>query len=218
MCLHKWIYRIICAKSYKTTKIGSDEASWNLLKDSIQPHSHCISGGVGQDISFEIELTESTGCNILLLDPSPTGQETVTRHTLPKNIQFLNHALSSRSGTIRLARPLEKREGSWRISTDGSGDEMTAVTLENLMQQKEIHHIDLLKIDIEGFEYEVLHQLLDHQLDVRQICVEIHHGPTFGKSRWQKWKLIFRLLLSGYILIHHHQWDHTFIRESAVVV
>ena len=44
--------------------------------------------------------------------------------------------------------------------------------------------IDLLKIDIEGFEYEVLEDCLEDRIPIKQICVEFHDFfPEISKAK-----------------------------------
>lgn len=71
--------------------------------------------------------------------------------------------------------------------------------------------IDLLKMDIEGFEYGVVEQILAERIAVRQLCVEFH---SWLRPR-QTWKTTWRLRRSGYRLIFKHRGDHTFVKNDA---
>ena len=76
------------------------------------------------------------------------------------------------------------------------------------------HSIDLLKIDIEGFEYEVLEACLAEQIHIKQLCVEFH--DFFPEIPAAKTKSMIRSLESqGFDLIHRHRHDHTFLRREA---
>ena len=73
--------------------------------------------------------------------------------------------------------------------------------------------IDLLKIDIEGFEYEVLESCLAQRIPIKQICVEFHDFfPEIPKARTKQ--MIRALQSHGYDLIHRHRHDHTFLRRE----
>ena len=73
--------------------------------------------------------------------------------------------------------------------------------------------IDLLKIDIEGFEYEVLESCIGERIPIKQICVEFHDFfPEIPKSRTTQ--MIRTLESHGYHLIHRHRHDHTFLRRE----
>ena len=209
---HRLVYRALI-RTRPTTRVG-DRAAWNLAADSLSADSFVISGGAGHDISFELELVAKTGCRLVLLDPSPTGRVTVDRADLPGGLVFEAKALSSQVGTLCLASPLDMREGSWRLDASGSGADMQSTSIVDIMQRFAVDRVDLLKIDIEGFEYPVLHDALRRKLPIKQICVEIHEGPAFGKSRSDRWNLILQLLRAGYRLIHHEGHDHTFLHKG----
>lgn len=88
----------------------------------------------------------------------------------PKNIDMLNqtikennlgkiktycYAIAGNTG-IRLAKdPSYPGEGAWMLADDGDL-KVDAFTLSDFMKQMNIPRIDVLKIDIEGGEYEVL--------------------------------------------------------------
>jgi hypothetical protein len=70
--------------------------------------------------------------------------------------------------------------------------------------------IDLLKMDIEGFEYEIIDQFLDQRIPVRQLCVEFHPWLMPGRTL----KTIARLYRAGYRIIYKHRGDHTFLLKE----
>ena len=49
------------------------------------------------------------------------------------------------------------------------------VTLEGAMARSGVKEVDVLKLDIEGFEYDVLPQILGTAVRPHQILVEFHH-------------------------------------------
>jgi FkbM family methyltransferase len=209
---HNFLYRLLTIRC-EMVRVGAD-AAWYIKEGTVGSQSFVISGGAGHDISFELQLVEETGCHLILLDPSPTGRATVRKFDLPTGIVFEPSALFDHHGGISMAQPLNPSEGSWRIDTGGTGDIMPSTTIEQLMKRHGVKEVDLLKLDIEGFEYPVLLDALYKMLPIKQICVEIHQGPEFGATRGDRWALIIRLLRAGYRLVHHEGWDHTFVHKS----
>jgi hypothetical protein len=82
------------------------------------------------------------------------------------------------------------------------------------MQENGWNHIDLLKMDIEGFEYAVIDDILAHRLDVRQICVEFHCDTQIRVSytRLHVLRYVLRLIVAGYRLVHWTNSEFTFVR------
>lgn len=205
-------YTLITRRKCKTLTLGS-ECQWTIQSGSICEDSVVYSAGVGDDISFEKELIRQFGCHVILLDPSPTGIATMDRaENRISKLHFEPIGLTDSDGTFSFEAPDNDQEGSYRIAaSSGSNYNLRCSSLPTLMHQHGHDHIDLLKIDIEGAEYDVLEQICTQKLAVKQICVEFHHSLAPGIRRAQTVGTIIKLLLSGYRLIHRKDWDHTFI-------
>jgi FkbM family methyltransferase len=195
--------------------------SWTVCSSLLGPQSIVYCGGVGNDVSFERALVNQFGCEVVLCDPSPTGEQTMQR---PENklrqFHFRPLALTAHRGMLRLARPLNET-GDWWLSSNGNKNgslELPCTDLASLMAERGHAHIDLLKLDIEGSEYAVLDDLLAHRLPVRQICVEYHHGILPGIARSKTISSILRLLTRGYKLVDQNIANHTFVRKRSKLV
>ncbi len=190
--------------------------SWNFCPDGLGKDSVIYGGGVGRDVTFEQALVKRFGCNVVLFDPSPTGLETMS---LPENkisqFHFVPVGLSGSNCTLRFAPPPDPKEGSW--FTDGGTAatiEVPCVDLSTLMKQNGHDRIDLLKIDIEGAEYDVLDHLLSHKLRVKQVLVEFHHNILPGIPRSKSIRYILKMIKAGYKLLNQDGANHTFYHPS----
>lgn len=85
--------------------------------------------------------------------------------------------------------------------------------LSFLMKERGHLRIDLLKIDIEGFEYVVIDDIINKSIDIRQIFVEFHHFIK-GINILKTINAIARLKTAGYIMIYKTRFDYTFYRQS----
>lgn len=215
LTLHKLLYLSITRK-VSLQRVGKN-AGWHILPNLVGPSSFVVSGGAGKDISFELELLSIAKCRMVLLDPSPTGRKTVNTSNRPPGLVFEELALTDRTGTVHLAEPRDAHEGSWRIGADGEGTLMKATNLLEVMFRHGVKKIDLLKIDIEGFEHRVLRDVVARKIPITQICVEIHQGEDFGATRADRWRLICQLFRAGFRLVHHECFDHTFVHRAALV-
>jgi len=113
-------------------------------------------------------------------------------------------------GSVEFSLPQDPGEGSYSVAR--AGGETVAFEcwdLPTIMAQNGDSAIDLLKMDIEGFEFDILARLLDERTPVRQICVEFH--PRLGPGRTLR--TILRLRRSGYRIVHKHRGDYTFLRR-----
>jgi len=213
---HSVFYALITQRNCNTLTLG-DKCQWTIESGSIGENSVVYSAGVGGDISFEKELINRFDCEVVLLDPSPTGVATMNR---PENriakLHFESVGLADSDGSFSFDAPDNDEEGFYRIrASPGAGGHLFRCwSLPTLMRKHDHDHVDLLKIDIEGFEYGVLKQICVEKLPVKQICVEFHHSIVPGIKRKQTIEAIVRLLRSGYKLIHRKDWDHTFVTRA----
>ena len=211
----RWFYGLLTRSGIPLTTHGGI-CQWTIAEGGLGPASTVLCAGAGHDISFEKALLTAYGCKVVLLDPSPTGIATVRRENLPAGqLQFLPVALAAQDGRLKFQAPEDSLEGSFRAEPHGAAAELEFPTrsLSSLMNELGWRHLDLLKMDIEGCEYAVIDHLLAERLDVRQICVEFHHGLTFGHTRNETIRAILRLRRAGYDLVHRHHQDHTFLRR-----
>lgn len=215
---YRLFYGALLQRNYKLLTLGNREAEchWNFCPDNLDANSVVYSGGVGRDISFEHGLVAKYGCSIVLLDPSPTGCETMA---LPMNqipqFKFIPVGLAGGCKTLELAPPIYPGEGSW-FKNAGAGNtiKVPCEDLQTLMKKNGHHKIDLLKIDIEGAEYEVLYDLLNRRLPVNQVLVEFHHGILPGIKRGETVRAILKMVAGGYKLLDQCGSNHTFLRQQ----
>jgi FkbM family methyltransferase len=194
-----------------------DASPWHIRADLLTSESVVLSGGVGRDISFELQLASEYGCRIYLFDPSPTGRETMAlvanQHPL---IEYIPLGLAGSERKSQFCIPMNPDEGSYYLSSERSSNlsvPFDCISVTEFCRQRDIRRLDLLKLDIEGFEYEVLQNVLIGGVIPRQICVEFHHFLP-GVPLYKTLKAIWGVRQHRLRLIHKDRCDLTFIRES----
>lgn len=83
------------------------------------------------------------------------------------------------------------------------------------MKENKHDQIELLKIDIEGFEYAVIEDITRNKLKIRQIAVEFHDFYKEIKKAETK-RSIDLLKAHGYKLIHKRDHDYTFVKSDSL--
>ena len=81
---HLVLYATVVRRGYPLQTLGnrSTGCSWTFCPQGLGRDSIVYSGGVGNDVTFEHGLVKNFGCAVCLLDPSPTGKNTMS---LPEN-------------------------------------------------------------------------------------------------------------------------------------
>jgi len=187
---------------------------WTIRTSGLSDSSVVYSGGVGADISFELDLVKRFGCHVFLFDPSPVGVATIeslSGNPYMEKIHFFPVALADSSEGVSIEVGGIHDGQAW-IKT-GSGDQMRSTSIGDFMRSQGHTRIDLFKIDIEGFEYGVIENCLEEGLEIRQICLEFHHFyPDIPEKKTQT--AIRHLKYAGYSLIHKHMYEFTFQLSS----
>lgn len=190
------------------------EDQWTVLTKILEAPI-VYSGGAGKHITFETTLIEQYQATVYLFDPSPTGIQTISRHSLMKELHFYPVALSGEDGKLTMFTPVRPEEGSYTMDVQQTGQSTISFPcrkISSLMEEYGHKRIDILKLDIEGFEYDVLNSILNDKIEVSQICVEFHHFfKTISKKQTEK--MIKRLKEAGYILYHKHELDYSFCHK-----
>jgi FkbM family methyltransferase len=184
-------------------RFGTEYGGWNLRKGSVQKDSIVYSIGIGEDISFDLGIIEKYGCKVFAYDPTPKVVQWLKGQNLPQAFDFHTVGLASADGRVEFFAPEnpDHVSHSAKPSSQHKGEMLffEVKKLATLMAKNGHSHIDLLKMDIEGFEYDALRNILEEKLDVRQVLVEFHHG-MYSFSNRETLEAVNALRNAGYKL------------------
>jgi len=178
---------------------------------SLREGAIVYSGGVGGDISFELQLAKKYNAKIFLFDPTPTGIN-LMKKIKNKNINFYKLGLSGKTGDFHFELLNRVNCGSYSMSQKG-GVVLPCISISDFYKKNKHSKIDLLKIDIEGFEYGVIDDILSNDIDIQQIVLEFHgwmKKMPRGLDKIAKRKLKEK----GYVQVFKNRNDYTFVKES----
>ncbi|MCB1224376.1 MAG: FkbM family methyltransferase [Verrucomicrobiales bacterium] len=185
-------------------RIGSDYGGWAFCPELLSESSVVYCGGIGDDISFDLGLIQRFGCQVWAFDPTPRSGAWLSAQQLPAAFHFVPKGLAGAEGTLTVF-PLENPGSMNHTSVSQAGVASHGVVVECVTipgaMRKHCHAgIDLLKLDIEGSEYEVIPDLLAQGVIPPQLLVEFHH--RFAGVGVPKTRQILRLLNShGYEIL-----------------
>jgi FkbM family methyltransferase len=196
-----------CQAAPDKETIGTS-APWTIVTRDMRPDAAIYSGGVGGDISFEEELIRRFGVRVHIFDPSEIALRTIEQ---ANNDHLLFHPVGLAASTqANVSVGGGEGDKTW-LKAGGLGN-ILCTTLPAELKKNGHTSIDLLKIDIEGFEYEVLENCLSAHIPIKQICVEFHDFyPEIPKKKTSA--MIETLRSNGFELIHRHRHDHTFLKK-----
>lgn len=190
----------------RCTKVsmGNKGARWCLCPEGLSKTSVVYCLGVGEEISFDLELIRRFEIRVHAFDPTPRSIRWVQSQALPEEFEFHAYGVADFDGTCRFLPPKDPGHVSHTILRRQSpwpAIEVPVYRLSTIMKMLGHGEIDLLKMDIEGAEYGVLADLLACKIRPQQILVEFHHRwPEVGSEKTRK--AIRALNRAGYRIFH----------------
>ena len=209
-------------------RLGTKYGGWWIDRNVVTADPFVIDCGLGRDISFDVEFLAQFGGTVVGVDPNPeslawcsercppgmqlrdrafwtTGGASLTFH-LPRAIEHLPPGADGISGSLHESHEYVRNGGTRTVQTTDLAEIMTAGAR---------HECDVLKLDIEGAEYEVLADLVGKRTlsCCRQVLVEFHHHATHHTIEDTE-RAIAGVRSAGFDLMHVEGRNHTFRRSG----
>ena len=212
--------------SLPTESLGVGDCAWTVWTEGLTTSSIVYSFGIGEDISFDRAIIKRLGLTVHSFDPTPACVDWIRSQVLPATLHYHDYGIGGHDGVIEFHAP--RRESSphftpvkrYLMGSDTARVAQGQVhRLESIMQMLGHDRLDLLKIDIEGGEYEVIDDILASHLAIDQIAIEFHHNyATIPLSRTIN--AVRKLTAAGYrvIYISPRTYEMTLVHESAAPV
>ena len=228
---------------WELEKLGTDYGGWYVPKNmNLNSDSIVYSGGVGEDISFDLLLQTKYDCNIVLIDPTTKSikhynevkqfytkkipfsgcinsdyyPRIASLHPNLEKICYIDIGLWNCKDTLKFYKQTNEDYVSQSLIQNMFGSEYDVVpvdTIKNVMNQHNHTHIDLLKLDIEGAEIEVINQMLDDHIYPSYILVELDLMMKKKDPDNNTKRLIDRLVINeNYRMIKNDNWNVTCVR------
>jgi len=185
--LEKYIYQKITGKvshlkkgvNCKKKWYGSSYGGFYVHPEILNENSIIYSVGIGQDISFGLQLIKEHNCHVWGFDPTPESIIWMDEQKLPDNYHFLPYGLFTKTGPVKFYMPIEDTHISCSATLNDNVSDKTYIdvpmkSFEDILLDTKHTHIDVLKIDIEGAEYEVMDSIIKSDASINQILIEFH--------------------------------------------
>lgn len=181
------------------------DGGWWFTPEGLNSNSIVYSLGVGDEVDFDLSIIDKYGAEVFAFDPTPSSIDMLDSSKLPQRFHFHPWAVTAADGSLNFY-PRLKKDGTKsdvmftmipEKETKDDVIEVPAYSLSSIMTRLGHDRIDVLKMDIEGAEYEVLEGLLESPVLPTQLLVEFHHRfVTDGIER--TYDIINRLREAGY--------------------
>ncbi len=160
--------------------LGTDYGGWPLLTHQTPAKPLIYAFGVGEDISFDLAAIASFDATVHAFDPTPRCGAWIAQQTLPAGFHFHGIGLAAEDGEAEFFAPEKDVNVSFSAQPAPLSDRAQAVRapvkrLSTIIAELGTAVPDVLKMDIEGFEYAVLDDLIAGEVRPAQLLVEFHH-------------------------------------------
>jgi FkbM family methyltransferase len=184
--------------------VGTFYGSWVVPAGAIEDGWVCYCVGTGADISFEIELTNLARVTVRSFE-AVEGLAEYARGLAEghPDITIEHSALAMSDGPVRMQVshvPASQSVSGAQLYEGASYVEVPGRTLGSLKEEHGDAAVELMKIDIEGLEYELVPTLDLRALGVKVFCIQLHHNRSIRQAK----AFVAQLAAQGYDLVAVH--------------
>jgi FkbM family methyltransferase len=193
--------------SIPKVQLGTEYGGYWISTIGLDSESIVYSIGIGEDVSFDLDIIDRFGCMVYAFDPTPKSINWIRRRKLPEEFRFSPIGIAGHDGEAEFFPPRNPAYVSHSLvnhrETDFQPITVKVNRITTLMNLHNHTQIDLLKMDIEGGEYLVIKDILESDLRIMQVCLEFHHRFSDFQVK-QTVEALQMLRDSGYAIFH---WD-----------
>lgn len=179
--------------------------------------------GVGRNIEWDKEVMKKYGTIHHGWDPTPTAEDFFKKKGPPKGFVFHKLGLGVKDGVVKVKLPVGHGD-SWTIAgyrkpaQEGMLVGIEVRTLKTLLEIGGFEKVAILKMDVEGVEFDVVDGWAreEYSPPVEQILIEFHERYFMASRKdWKGMvpKAVRQLENLGFALIHSRQNEYSFVRS-----
>jgi FkbM family methyltransferase len=187
-------------------QIGTDYGGWVVPFRLLNRNPVCYCVGCGEDISFDLGLIDEFGCHVYGFDPTPRAIKYVREHAKQYDkYHFSDFGIWDKEDILIFYAPRNPEHVSHSILNLQKTEDYFEAKVERLssvMQRNGHDKLDLLKLDIEGAEYQVIDSIIEDKLNIMILCVEYdeRYNPLDNKYKERIKESVNKLVNFGYSL------------------
>ena len=197
--------------------LGDGDGEWCICPDLVKPDSVVYSFGVGMDISFDRALMKQFGVEIHAFDPTPVAMDWIAKQENLTGFHFHPFGLADHDGVVEFALPT-KFKVSFTMLTDvpsSTSAQGEVCRLGTILDRLGHDRLNLIKIDIEGAEYDVIPDLVELAPRIDQLLLEFHHRFLTGPSGLERTRAALKSLKKagfGLFNVSPRGLEYSFVR------
>ena len=182
-----------------------------------------IDVGCSYKAEFSVAMIERYGARAIAVDPTLKHRSALAKlaDRYPDRFQHVPFAISAHNSTTTFFESSTNESGSIMpdhvnaVRDELTRYEVTTVTPTALLKHLGLDSADILKLDIEGAEYELLRNIREDDLvSFPQIFIEFHHHAVERYSQADTRMLVNKVCGFGYRAYSFDDHNYLFARTS----
>jgi len=203
-----------------TQCVGSDYGGWVIAIEPLNNAANpvVLSFGLGDDISFDEEITSRYGACVYGFDPTSESLNWINARGKPANMKVYPIGIATFDGRQGFMLPENGSRGDFPAKVTAARHVICDVMrYESILALLELQHVDVLKLDGEGSDPDVIADILASSVLPVQLLIELDHRRQHVHVG-QTFKSVDRIKQSGFSLFAVSPGGQglSFIRQSAV--
>jgi FkbM family methyltransferase len=192
-----------------------------LYRPDLSPTSVVIDGGCSYQADFSVLLMRRYGVRAFGVDPTRKHSAALRELEVQHQGRFVHVpcAIAANDGVLTFTKSRTNESGSLLpdhvnvVHDETTTYDVKAVALPSLLEQIGVETVDLLKLDLEGAEYELLGSVTNEQLrPFRQVFVEFHHHAVSRFQESDTRRIVGRITQFGFNAISLDDHNYLFYR------
>jgi FkbM family methyltransferase len=171
-------------KDVPTTYLGTVYGGWPVPLQALDQHAVAYSVGAGGDVSFDVELLRRVGCEVHSFDPTAGAARHVAQVGEPR-LALHPVAIWHYDGEVEMYTAASP--GNMALSIPNLQNTRKSVTapcrtIESIRRELGHAHLDLIKLTVDGGEYELVPTLDLEGWGTRVLVVALHHNEPAARA------------------------------------
>lgn len=200
---------------------GTEYGGFYVVPKIIKKNGLALCAGIGEDISFDIQLIGLYNMKVVGVDPTIKSKNYIDKLNV-KNYFFEENALVSESHSDNFVTIYENKNPEWvsesiidsHSSVGESNRKVKTLKISELIEK--YGNFDLIKLDVEGAEYDIINDFLKNlasKTNCNHFCIEFHHHCCEEFSIDDTKNIVNKFISMGYTPITKNWKEITFIKE-----
>jgi FkbM family methyltransferase len=159
-------------------RIGSAYGGWVVAVEPLSKIKKPIvlSFGLGDDISFDEEVSRRYGADVYGFDPTTPSLDWIAVRGTPPNMRVFPIGIAKFDGRQKFSLAANDGRGNFSAkATVGDAAVCDVMRYSSIVAQLDLHRVDVLKLDVEGSEYDVIPDIVTSAVLPVQLLIEFHH-------------------------------------------